>query len=85
MLGIESETGIFRTVEKQVSHPLYQNDVRKDYDFMILKLHTSALVDEEGKATGASTIQMNTDRNVPEVDAPLQTVGYGYTSEGACE
>lgn len=80
--GIDSEGGVFRTIERQESHPLYKVLDNNDYDFMLLKLHTSALVDENGGATGAETVTLNTDRAVPSAGDPLMAVGYGLTEEG---
>ena len=83
LLGTTTETGVFRTVERQVAHPLYHGDQRIDYDFLLLKLHTSALVDDQGRPTGASTIALNREPTIPAVADPLAGVGYGKTSADA--
>lgn len=80
--GIVSEEGTFRTIERQMGHPLYKVNNNNDYDFMLLKLHTSALVDANGNPTGAETVTLNNDRSTPEDDAKLMAVGYGLTVEG---
>ncbi|CAB9504563.1 Vitamin K-dependent protein C (Fragment) [Seminavis robusta] len=82
MLNTQTETGLFRTIERQVAHPLYQGD-KQDYDFMIIKLHTSALVDEQGQLTGAATVDINRDPNIPAVGDPLTAMGYGRTDQDA--
>lgn len=81
MLGVKSETGILRTVRTNIVHPLYDKATSKDYDYNVLKLHKSALVDDQGNPTGAQVAELNTDRNVPAVGDALQVVGYGLTNE----
>jgi trypsin len=80
--GIESGQGVFRTVIRQESHPLYKVNDLNDYDFLLLKLDSSALVDENGADTGTSIVKLNTDRDLPVKDQPLMAVGYGLTAEG---
>jgi len=82
MLGVLTETGIGRTVQQQVSHPLYTGGDSSDYDFLIMKLHTSAVVDEQGNPTGARTIELNRDAKVPTMDENVIGIGYGSTEEG---
>ena len=82
--GLETEGGIYRTIQTQKSHPLYDpnSSTANDYDYMVLKLHTSALVDENGKATSAALVELNTDDTVPAVGDDLVAVGFGVTAEG---
>lgn len=80
--GITSEGGIFRTIERQEAHPLYKVNENNDYDFMLLKLHSSALKDENGQDTGAELVNLNLERNVPQQGDPLMAVGFGLTAEG---
>jgi len=83
MMGVETETGLFVTVEQQVAHPLYSGELT-DYDFLLLKLHHSALVDgSTGAATGAQIMNLNRNPNVPQVGDPLTAVGYGKLSSEA--
>ena len=80
MLSITSDTGLYRTIEQQVSHPLYDGTSGvQDYDFMLLKLHTSALVQEDGQPTGAGLMELNRDPNIPAVGDTLVAMGFGKT------
>jgi trypsin len=77
LMGLQTGTGILRTIETQVAHPLYEGD-GEDYDYLILKLHKSALVDENtGTPTGATIIAINRDPNIPAPGDALLAVGYG--------
>lgn len=80
--GLESGQGVFRTVTQQVAHPMYKEVENNDYDFLLLKLDSSALKDENGADTGCETVTLNTDRSVPETGDPLMAVGFGLTQEG---
>lgn len=82
--GIETKKGIFRTIERQLAHPLYDANgaASSDYDYLLLKLHKSALVDENGDATGAETVQLNRNPAVPVTGDNLMAVGFGLTAEG---
>ena len=87
LLGLQSETGILRTIEKQVAHPLYEGEL-KDFDYMVMKLHTSALVQEPEQdstpiPTGAKVIGLNGQRNVPQTGDPLLAVGFGKLEQEA--
>jgi len=80
--GIESEKGVFRSVKWQESHPLYKMEASGEgYDYLLLKLDKSALVDDKGNPTGAETVELNHDPTEPKVGDDLVAVGYGLTSE----
>ncbi|CAB9504569.1 Transmembrane protease serine [Seminavis robusta] len=79
--GLTSAGGVFRNVAQQLSHPLYNGD-DKDYDFMILKLDSSGLVNPDGSSTGASLVTINEDSDNPQPGDPLMAVGFGLTEEG---
>jgi secreted trypsin-like serine protease len=83
--GLETEQGVYRTIERMETHPLYNKEKNNDYDFMLLKLHKSALKDDDGKDTGVTTVALNRDSKLPIVGQDLMAAGYGTTSEGASE
>ena len=74
--------GVRRTIMDKVAHPDFDTSNVRNYDFMILKLDSSALVDENGQKTGVEPIALNYDRFVPAEGDPLLAVGYGTTQEG---
>lgn len=80
--GVTTEGGIFRTIERQVAHPLYKVNQNNDYDFMLLKLDSTALKDENDNDTGAETVTLNRDRSSPAAGDKLMAVGFGLTAEG---
>jgi V8-like Glu-specific endopeptidase len=73
--GLESEKGVYRTVERMESHPLYNKEKNNDYDFLILKLHQSALRNTDGTATGVSTVALNRNPKLPTVGQDLMAAG----------
>ena len=81
MLSTTTDTGLYRTIEQQVSHPLYDGTSGvQDYDFMLLKLHTSALVDPDSqRPTGAALMELNRDPTIPSVGDTLVAMGFGKT------
>ena len=81
--GLETEKGIYRTIQEVHAHPLYNKDVNNDYDFLIIKLHESALKDADGKDTGVQIVALNRDPSLPKVGQNLMASGYGTTYEGA--
>lgn len=83
--GLESEKGVYRSIERMESHPLYNKENNNDYDFLILKLHQSALRNTDGKATGVTTVALNRDPKFPAVGQDLMAAGYGTTEEGASD
>jgi V8-like Glu-specific endopeptidase len=73
--GLQTAKGVFRTIERMESHPLYKKINNNDYDFMILKLHKSALKNADGTATGVTTVALNRDRKLPIVGQNLMAAG----------
>lgn len=80
--SITDKQGVFRVIQNEISHPDYKTLNNNDYDFMILVLDKSALVDDNGDDTGAEVVQLNYDREVPGDGDPLMAVGFGLTEEG---
>ncbi|CAB9501425.1 Kallikrein 1-related peptidase [Seminavis robusta] len=74
--GIEVDTGIQRTVDRSLQHPLYDG-WRSDYDYLVLKLDSSALVDASGNPTGAAKAELNAEREIPAPGDTLTAIGYG--------
>lgn len=85
LMGLTSESGIPRFVERQVAHPLYNGDKSQDYDFLILKLSESALVDDNGKPTGVELVQLNKNPKIPKVGDALTGMGFGKLNADAQE
>ena len=79
-----TEGGIVRRVTDSVAHPDFDANVNtREYDFLVLKLDSSALVDPStGGSTGVETIQMNTNRAVPATGDRLVVTGYGAVTDG---
>lgn len=88
--ALKAEEGVKRYIEASISHPDYPN---KDpgYDFMLLKIHGSALEDtyydnvaEEWITvkTDVSTIELNTEESNPEEGDELLVMGFGVTKSG---
>jgi secreted trypsin-like serine protease len=84
LLGLTTEQGIPRFIERQVAHPLYQGG-KEDYDFLLFKLSESALVDANGNPTGAALVELNTDPNIPQLGDALTGMGFGKTNQDATE
>ena len=72
--------GIERTIQYHQGHPAYLPRFN-DFDFMLIRLTESALVDQDGKLTGAEVIPFNRNRTTPEVGDPILVIGFGRTSE----
>jgi trypsin len=72
--------GILRIVQHTNSHPAYLPSLQ-DYDFSLLKLSASALVDEHGRPTGVQILPINRNATVPFPGDPLQTMGFGKLTE----
>lgn len=76
------QRGVKRQVIDWVYHPNFDADVNtRDFDFSVLKLDSSPLVDGDGKKTGVEVIPINTDPNVPRTGDPLLAMGYGQLGE----
>ena len=59
----------------------------KQYDFRIVRITESALVEPTTAATptGAKLVELNRDPNLPSVGAEMEIVGFGITGEGQSE
>lgn len=76
------EGAVVRRISEHVSHPNFNAQVStRDYDYLLLKLETSALVDDSGNPTGVEIIPLNKDPGVPANNDPLWGIGYGQVGE----
>ena len=73
--------GMERHVEYLRGHPGYLPHLQ-DFDFLLLKLTTSAVVDEDGTATGVKPIPINRNASLPVAGDPVQVMGFGKVQEG---
>ena len=73
--------GISRTIQFARAHPAYLADDRQAYDFALIKLSSSALVDENGEPTGVEAIELNRNASIPQPGDVLQAMGFGKTQE----
>lgn len=80
--GLDLYEGVTRTPIATVSHPSYIS-ATGGYDFMIVKLDSSALEDASGNPTGLSTIELNRDPSNPQDNDPLVVMGFGSTGDGS--
>lgn len=80
--------GILRTIQSVQAHPAYIAETpdetpRQDFDYALVKLSTSALIDEDtGEATGVMPIPVNHNMTIPQPGDALQAMGFGTTAEG---
>jgi Trypsin len=74
------QQGIPRKVTKRIPHPLANlvpaGTVDRRYDFMLVKLDRSALVDENDIPTGLSAIAINRNHSAPQKDDRLLYMGH---------
>lgn len=75
-----NQGGIERIIEYQRGHPGYLPTLQ-DYDFLLLKLSTSAVVDEDGEPTGVVPIPFNRNASLPTTGDPIRVMGFGKTAE----
>lgn len=77
------QTGsVQREITHHQSHPKYNRDFStRDYDYLILKLDKSALIDEFGNPTGVETIAINTNPSIPATGDSLWGIGFGQVGE----
>ena len=73
--------GFTRDVIDRVKHPRQVDGDHQDYDYMILKLDSSVLVDSANNPTGAKAIEINSDPEVPADNDPVWIVGFGASRE----
>ena len=74
--GLELGKGVSRSSMGRIPHPLY-NEYDFSYDFMLVKLNTSALVDENNNPTGLSIVPINRESSNPAQNDPLLVMGFG--------
>jgi trypsin len=74
--GDDDDEVVVRTIVYQETHPDYNRNL-KEYDFQILKLDRSAIVDQHGNETGAAIVTLNRDYYHPAAGDDLQAVGFG--------
>ena len=75
--------GMNLTVIHQEAHPQYNHELHL-YDYQVLKLDRSALVNKYGNATtGARVIPLNTDFYHPPTGTNLTAMGFGATTPDA--
>jgi Trypsin len=70
------QEGIVRHVAHLEIHPKY-NQYVQEFDFQLIKVNSSMLVDDNGGSTGAQVIKLNRDPNNPKHGDPVQAVGFG--------
>ncbi|CAB9507333.1 Plasminogen (Fragment) [Seminavis robusta] len=77
MLSTHRETGGFtRHIAHLEIHPKY-NQYVQEFDFQLIKVDKSLLVDDNGVATGAKLVRINRNSQNPEPGDPVQAVGFG--------
>jgi len=73
---------VVRRIVEHVAHPNFDAQVStRDYDYLLLKLEKSALVDDNGDPTGVEIIPINRDSSVPGVGDYLWGMGFGQVGE----
>ena len=84
MLSNKHGEGMERTMVDFVIHPDYGSNGHQEYDFMLVRMSESALVEmrDLDKKTGAKTVVLNQKASVPKDGNDLQAVGFGLTEEG---
>ena len=75
-----NQGGFERIIEYQRGHPGYLPTLQ-DNDFLLLKLSTSAVVDEDGEPTGVVPIPLNRNASLPTTGDPIRVMGFGKTAE----
>ena len=73
-----------RQILDTAAHPKFNAKISiRNYDYLLLKLDSSALVDEAsfGNPTGVETIELNTDYRIPAASDELWGIGYGQVGE----
>lgn len=76
--------GIERYIQYMQGHPAYLPNMN-DYDFLLIRLTESALVDENGNRTGAKILAFNHNGSVPQDGDVLRAIGFGTTEENGKE
>ena len=80
-----AESGsVKRQILETTAHPKFNAKISiRNYDYLLLKLDSSALVDEAsfGNPTGVETIELNTDYQIPAAGDKLWGIGYGQVGE----
>jgi trypsin len=85
LLSIKHGEGMKREYAGTRRHELYHDD-GKEYDFRIVRLNDSALVDPSThEPTGANLVELNRDPNIPVVGGEMEIVGFGITEEEGTE
>jgi len=82
MLSSKHGQGMERHMIDFIVHDAFEKDGKMD--FMLFQIDESALVkpDEPDEETGAKTVVLNRDDDVPADGDDLQAVGFGVTQEG---
>ena len=85
LLSAKHGEGVKRDVVDNFKHPFYGDAAYgaqgKGYDFRLLRISESALVDKKGEKTGAEVVTLNLDNNAPNPGGDVQVVGFGITHE----
>jgi hypothetical protein len=68
--------GIVRHVAHLEIHPKYNQNVQ-EFDFQLIKVNSSMLVDVNGIPTGAQVVRLNREPSNPKHGDPVQAVGFG--------
>jgi len=78
----DAETSVHRTIAAFERHPRYNMEYStREWDYLILKLDKSALVDDDGNPTGVKTIPLNRNASIPQAGDKLWGIGYGQLGE----
>jgi len=73
------EGGITRKIAHLEVHPRFNQNVQ-EYDYQIIKLSKSVLVDNDGNPTGATIVKLNHNKDNPKPGDHIQAVGFGTTT-----
>jgi trypsin len=82
-LSTKHGEGLKREYASTRRHELYDDN---EYDFRIVRITDSALVDPTtNEPTGATLVELNRDPDTPLVGEEMEIVGFGLTVEGHSE
>lgn len=70
------QEGITRKIAHLEVHPEFYQP-KQIYDFQLIKLNKSVLVDKNGDPTGVEVVKLNSDAHNPAPGDPIQAVGFG--------
>lgn len=75
--------GITRNIAHLEIHPGFNLNVQ-EFDYQLIKLDRSVLIDTKQQPTGVTIVEMNHDNDYPPQGEPIQAVGFGtVTPDGS--